>query len=339
MIENLTTVNIVIGLLGISLIILGNYDAIKTTLSASSSGPFTNRFISQIWAVLLYLHQRRSNHKMLASTGPWMTVGLMVTWLVVILLGWWLLFSASPLAVVNAETKQPADAIERLYYAGYTITTLGYGDFVPGTNSWRIAPIAAAANGFFLFTLTITYMLNIVANVTEKRQIALTISALGETPWQILEATHDNGNFQSLSQQLQSLQASIGKLGQQHLAYPILHYYHATERNKSLALALTRLYQALIITKVSCHDIDSTAQQQLTTSIKIIESFIATLDSAFITAVKELPELPKLDTYQQLSGIAASQSTLQKHLSSENQKVLAAYVHKDGWAWEDVWRT
>lgn len=326
-----------IGILGIVLIALANYDAIKTTLSASSSGPFTNRFISQIWAVLLFIHKRYPNHQRLAAVGPWMTVGLMITWLLFILLGWWLLFCASPFAVVNADTQQPADAIERLYYAGYTLTTLGYGDYVPGSDGWRMAPIIAAANGFFLFTLTITYMLNIVANVTEKRQTALNISALGTTPWQILEATHANGQFSSLSQQLQILQPSIGKLGQQHLAYPILHYYHDKAHDKSLALALTRLYQALLIARESYPDIDSATKEQMTISLKIIEGFIATLDSAFIKALQHPPNTHALETYSLLPDIRLSPEGLKQLLNTEHQKVLAAYVHKDGWKWGDVW--
>ena len=136
-----------LGIVGILLITLANYDAIKTTLSASHSGPLTNRSISTVWTLLLALHQRHRCHRVLSAAGPWLTVGLMTVWLLLALVGWWLLFCSTEDAVVNATTKAPANDVERLYYAGYTLTTLGYGDFVPGSDTWRLAPPLAAANG------------------------------------------------------------------------------------------------------------------------------------------------------------------------------------------------
>lgn len=326
-----------LGVIGILLIALANYDAIKTTLSASHSGPMTNRSISSVWAVLLAIHQRHRCHRLLSAAGPWLTVGLITIWLLLALVGWWLLFCSAEDAVVNATTKASANGIERLYYAGYTLTTLGYGDFVPGSDGWRMAPPLAAANGFFLFTLTITYMLSIIANVTEKRHVALTIHALGESPLDILSATHDNGTYTSLGQQLQPLQQAISRLGQQHLAYPILHYYHDPRSQKSLPVALARLYQALSIAQIACPTIGHATRQQLNMGIVTLENFLATLDSAFIDAVPTPPELPSLEAYHRLPGIATSPHAIRQQLAERQQRLLAAYVQKDGWAWQTVW--
>lgn len=326
-----------LGVIGILLIALANYDAIKTTLSASHSGPMTNRSISSVWAVLLAIHQRHRCHRLLSAAGPWLTVGLITIWLLLALAGWWLLFCSAEDAVVNATTKASANGIERLYYAGYTLTTLGYGDFVPGSDGWRMTPPLAAANGFFLFTLTITYMLSIIANVTEKRHVALTIHALGESPLDILSATHDNGTYTSLGQQLQPLQQAISRLGQQHLAYPILHYYHDPRSQKSLPVALARLYQALSIAQIACPTIGHATRQQLNMGIVTLENFLATLDSAFIDAVPTPPELPSLKAYHRLPGIAISPHAIRQQLAERQQRLLAAYVQKDGWAWQTVW--
>ena len=326
-----------LGVIGILLIALANYDAIKTTLSASHSGPMTNRSISSVWAVLLAIHQRHRCHRLLSAAGPWLTVGLITIWLLLALAGWWLLFCSAEDAVVNATTKASANGIERLYYAGYTLTTLGYGDFVPGSDGWRMPPPLAAANGFFLFTLTITYMLSIIANVTEKRHVALTIHALGESPLDILSATHDNGTYTSLGQQLQPLQQAISRLGQQHLAYPILHYYHDPRSQKSLPVALARLYQALSIAQIACPTIGHATRQQLNMGIVTLENFLATLDSAFIDAVPTPPELPSLEAYHRLPGIATSPHAIRQQLAERQQRLLAAYVQKDGWAWQTIW--
>ncbi|WKV92337.1 transposase DNA-binding-containing protein [Halomonas sp. HAL1] len=165
-------------------------------------------------------------------------MALLLTWFLVAWLGWFLLFCSSPQAVVLSSSNATASLVERAYYTGYTLTTLGYGDFVAGNDNWRLPAVLAAANGFFLFTLSITYILNIITNVIQKRQTSLTISALGENPQQILASTSGDGKFATLVSQLQPLQQSISTLGQQHLAYPILHYYHSETSSKALSLAI-----------------------------------------------------------------------------------------------------
>lgn len=327
------------GIAGVILILLVAYDAIRTTLSASSSGPVTNRLVSATWSMLLRLHSRKHGHALLAAAGVWITVSLIVVWLLATWLGWFLLFCSSPQAVVNAASQVSADLVERAYYTGYTLTTLGYGDYVPGTNTWRLPPTIAAANGFFLFTLAITYMLNVISNVTQKRQLALSISALGQTPQRILAATADKGDFESLSSQLQQLQQSITLIGQQHLAYPILHYYHGEVGDKALPLALARLYQVLALVCFACPHLSASTRSQLVTSRHVLDQFLDTLGSAFIRPARARPEIPALDDYAALPGVDKSAAEMRDYLASlERQKLLLAYVRKDGWEWQDVWQ-
>lgn len=119
-----------VGIIGALLILLVIYDAIRTTLSVSSSGgPLTNRLVSGLWFLLLNIHRRRKSHAMLSSVGLWITVTLLLTWFFVAWLGWFLLFCSSPQAVVVSTSKATASVMERAYYTGYTLTTLGYGDF------------------------------------------------------------------------------------------------------------------------------------------------------------------------------------------------------------------
>lgn len=328
------------GVIGTLLILLVVYDAIRTTLSVSSSGPLTNRLVSGLWFMLLGIHRRRKSHTMLSSTGPWITMALLLTWFLVAWLGWFLLFCSSPQAVVLSSSNATASLVERAYYTGYTLTTLGYGDFVAGNDNWRLPPVLAAANGFFLFTLSITYILNIITHVIQKRQTSLTISALGENPQQILASTSGDGKFATLVSQLQPLQQSISTLGQQHLAYPILHYYHSETSSKALSLAIARLYQAIAIACFASASLDPTLREQLLITRKAIEQFLDTLGSAFIHPSQHIPDIPAFKGYADLPGVETSNTEIQDYLASlPYQKILLAYVHKDGWQWQDVWQT
>lgn len=330
-----------IGVMGTLLILLVVYDAIRTTLSVSSSGgPLTNRLVSGIWFVLLGIHQRRRSHSMLSSVGPWMTMMLLLTWFLVAWLGWFLLFCSSPQAVVLSSSNAAASLVERAYYTGYTLTTLGYGDFVPGNDRWRLPPVLAAANGFFLFTISITYILNIITNVIEKRQTSLAISALGENPQKILASTNDGGKYATLVNQLQPLQQSISTLGQQHLAYPILHYYHSETSSKALSLAIAKLYQAVAVACFAGSRLDTASREQLLIARTTIEQFLDTLGSAFIHPSRQTPDIPALIDFAELPGFEKSRTEIQHYLASlPHQKILMAYVHKDGWQWQEVWQS
>lgn len=329
-----------IGIAGTSLILLVVYDAIRTTLSVSTSGgPLTNRLTSGLWFILLGIHRRRKNHAMLSSAGPWVTMTLLLTWFLVAWLGWFLLFCSSPQAVVLSSSKVTASLVERAYYTGYTLTTLGYGDFVAGNDSWRLPPILAAANGFFLFTISITYILNIITNVIQKRQTSLTISAMGEDPLQILAATNSGGEYTTLISQLQMLQQPITTLGQQHLAYPILHYYHSESRNKALSLAIAKLYQAINVACFASTKLEDASREQLLITCKTIEKFLDTLGSAFIYPSQHIPDIPELNGYTDLPGVEKSNTEIKDYLALlPYQKLLVAYVKKDGWQWQDIWQ-
>lgn len=56
------------------------------------------------------------------------------------------------MAVRDAANGEPAGLVDRLYFTGYTVFTLGNGDFKPGSGIWQIATGAAAGTGLFLVT-------------------------------------------------------------------------------------------------------------------------------------------------------------------------------------------
>lgn len=330
--------NLFFTLAGAALVLLATYDAARTTLSASSSGPITNRLISVTWQALLWKHQRRRNHALLAAAGPCIASALMLSWIVTAWAGWWLLFSSEPLAVVNATSRVAASLSERAYFTGYTLTTLGYGDFVPATPLWRFLSVLAAGNGLILFTLAVTYIVPVVSAVTQKRQLALTISAIGRTPYQIAAASADGGDYQSLANQLQQLQSGIASLGQQHLAYPVLHYFHSQHGDSALPVALARLYQAIALLQQASPELPATVRFQLATTQSLIDGFLATLGSAFIHPAPCSPRMPPLDDFATLPGITLDEQTLHRTLEAlDDQRLLLAYIEKDGWAWHDVW--
>ncbi|MCE8015585.1 two pore domain potassium channel family protein [Halomonas sp. MCCC 1A17488] len=326
-----------IALSGFLLLGLVCYDAVQTTLSAARSGPITRLLGRFAWYTALWFYRRFSRHGLLRAVGPWVTVSLMLVWVGLIWLGWWLVFNSHPTAVFHPDSGTYANPVERLYYVGYTITTLGYGDFVAGGAKWQLLSVVAAANGFFLLTLAVTYILSVMSAVVQKRQLALSIHSLGATPADIVGQWGEEGDFSVLASQTDALKSTIISVGQQHLAYPILHYYHQGHAERALPVALFRLYQALVIV---CHGSTSLAPSvrlQLQATLHALEDFLSVLSQDFVRPARHVPEIDAA-WLPAAAGLDRSPEALCRYLETlEIQRLWLAYVHKDGWDWRTLW--
>lgn len=88
-------------------------DALLTTVRAGrAAGPMTERLADLLWRLALRL---RSRHGPPAGTGPAITFAAVTVWVVLLVGGWFLIFSASPGAVVDSKGT-PADSWARLYF-------------------------------------------------------------------------------------------------------------------------------------------------------------------------------------------------------------------------------
>jgi hypothetical protein len=325
-------------LLGVLCVLAVAYDGARTTLSASASGPLTRRLSAALWRVLLFVHRISPRHGMLERAGTWITLVLILSWVVLAWLGWSLIFCASPDSVLNSTTKLPASLIERIYFAGFTLTTLGVGDMVPGNMLSRGLTIVASANGLLLFTMSITYAIPIISAATEKRQLALTINTLGESPFDICRTTVGNGDFAALASQLEQIGSAIADAGQKHLAYPILHYFHSADTMTALPLALARLDQTLIIIDSAHPTLPHDTRARIAITRRTIAHFLSTLESAFIRPSPQTPYIPALGDFNAFDFFAVPAQVVRQQLTdTDHQKLLHAYVRDDGWRWEAIW--
>lgn len=324
--------------LGALLVLAVAYDGARTTLSASASGPLTRRLSASAWQLLLAIHHRYPNHALLGRAGSGITLLLILTWVGLAWAGWALIFCGAADAVLNSNSFLAASVAERIYYAGFTVTTLGVGDFIAHGTLWQILSTIAAGNGLLLFTMSITYAIPIMSAATEKRQLALAINTLGESPAAIYRQTVGDGDFDALRAQLEQVEMAIAGAGQKHLAYPILHYFHSADTMTSLPLALVRLDQTLSLIAGAVQDLPQATRARIEITQHTIASFLATLESAFIRPSAEPPTIPSLDAFEDLPFFDAEPQAMRAKLAvQDRQPLLHAYVRDDGWRWQAVW--
>ncbi|MDP9023304.1 MAG: ion channel, partial [Actinomycetota bacterium] len=141
---------------GTAVVVVTVFDAFATTLSPSTrAGPVTSRMNAVLWR--LARRASRSNVAIpLVVAGPLLLVTTAMVWIGGLWLGWTLLFAADPNAVVSDPGGIPADLSGRVFYTGYTLFTLGLGNYVPQGAVWEVLSAVALINGLVLVTMSIT---------------------------------------------------------------------------------------------------------------------------------------------------------------------------------------
>lgn len=331
----MSTALLILGILTILFVML---DVLITTLTVGGGGPLTSRVSAGLWRIALQIHQQRSNHRLLLFTGWVILVTTALLWFTLILVGWVLIFNASDLTVVNASSKQPASMWERIYFVGYTLSTLGMGDYQPSGVVWQLATAAASANGFVMISLTISYLIPVVSAATQKRQLALYISSLGGTPDEIVARAWNGKDFGQLDQHLISLAAQLALQGEQHLTYPILHYFHSVERSKASVLSFVAFDEALTLLEYGVKPSARPDPAALRPVRRVNAAFLRTLTSAYIEPTSENPPPPPLHLLRALGIPTVSDREFWesiKHLT-KRRRLLLALVQEDGWTWDSV---
>lgn len=327
---------IVLLVAGIILLILVTTDLLTTILRMSGGGLISN-FVSQyMWNLMFWLSKKNARSKFLNLAGFFILIGLVLTWLLLIWIGFSLVYLSNFDSVVDASTQFSVGTIENIYFVGYTLSSLGNGDLKAGSDLWRIVTNIMSFYGFFFITLTITYILPVLDAAVKKRTLSAYIYQLGKTPDEILINGWNGKNFDVLYNHIENLHLLILEHSERHLAYPVLHYFHSRFPKYAAPLNLAMLDEVITIQEAF----------QLDKSDKAYNWNILrqSLNSFLDIIIKEKPEngedVPAFPYREKLNSIpfSASEEEEQNKLDSlrDRRKLLLNLIERDGWDWEDL---
>lgn len=311
-------------------------DAFMTTLTVSAgAGPITDRVLGHVWRAMLRLHRQDSESSPLAWGGAVLLITTVLAWVALLWCGWALVFAGSG-AVANATTRVDAGATDVVYYTGFTVFTLGTGDFVATTPAWRVATAAASFSGLFLITLSITYLLSVLGAVVQRRALAIQIHALGETSGEIVRRGWNGTSFsQMFEQQLIGLLPTVTVSAEQHLAYPVLHYFHSRRAVLAAPRALAHLDEALTMLRVGVAT-GSRADPNVVEPLRYaVTRYLTTATDTSWSPAVEAPPPPLLDPLRD-EGIPVQleQGYLDAVAADQDRRTtLHTMVVSDGWSW------
>ena len=223
------------------------WDAFVTVLSLKGAGPLTSLWTRQVWNGLLWIHDRRPIHALLSLVGPLMLLGTIVVWYLLLGLASYLVFAGSPHSVINNSTGASADFVQKVYFVGSTISSLGYGDLVPNGMPWTLLSSVAAFAGTVVLTLSLSYVLSVLSAAIERRTLAQSVFGVGSQLTSFIKNARLHDARESLQTHVLQIASQLDHHVYKHLSYPILHYFHTPRPDTSPARVVLLLSDAFFL--------------------------------------------------------------------------------------------
>jgi len=312
--------------LGAALVLAALYDVVKTTLSAQGGAPVTSALSAGLWAVL----GRGPAHSLpRRAAGGTILTAVPVAWTLLLWAGWTLVFASADGAVVDASSQAPADLPARVYFVGFTLFTMGNGDYLPSGSSWRVLTAVASFSGLFLVTLAITYLLPVVQAVAQKRSLAGRIHSLGPTGAAIASEAPST----SLERQLESVAADLTLHAERHLVYPVLHYFESDEARTSLAPRLAALSDALLLLRHGLPEADRPDATALGSVEGALDDYLGTVRGSLASPSEGAPPPPPTAGLPREAADADRALAEAARLRGQQRRLLRAVVRQSGHDW------
>ncbi len=312
-------------------------DVLATTLTlGEGAGPLTRRLLAWLWRGALRLRPRGSRSRLLSNAGPALLVLTVLTWVLVTWTGWWLVFLGSG-AIESSATGAPASAGDVAYYAGFAVFTLGVGDFVADSSTWRVMTSLASFGGLVLVTLAITYLLSVVSAVVTRRALATQITALGLTAGEVVARGWSGASFApAFTQHLVGLVGPLATVAQQHFAYPVLHYFRSASPDESAPVAVAVLDDALLLLTAAVDPAVAPEQSAIEPTRRAIARYIRTVGGTSAPPSEDAPPpAPSLEPLCHAGVPLRPDAVLGRWVDAEadRRRRLQQLVHEAGWSW------
>jgi hypothetical protein len=230
-------------LLGLTLIGIVVRDVVHELFHPAGSGTLSRGLERLTWRAFHRFADGRAER--LAMAGPTMLIAIVVTWSLLMVLGWALVYLphlpgqfrfASPL-----DPGAESGFGTALYLSLVTLSTLGFGDITPTPLLLRIAFTLEAFLGFVIFTAGISWVLSARPVLANRRALATAIGGLHEAE-QRTGATLDQLPFETLRPLLIAISERIAQVRVDFLQSPETYFFHPEDNEVSLARTLPYLH-------------------------------------------------------------------------------------------------
>lgn len=181
---------------------------------------------------------------------PLAIVVLLVLWLAAVNAGYGLIFYA-----LRDHIHPPLTSYhEAAYFAGVSMLTVGYGDFVPMDMPARYTALVAAATGLSIFAIIIAFLFSTFGSFQQREIFVVMMGARAGSPASgimLLETASKLGIMDDLAQSFREGERWAATVLESHLAYPILGFFRSSHDDESWVGTLGALLDASTLIMLS----------------------------------------------------------------------------------------
>jgi hypothetical protein len=330
-------VNVFYLVLGLLLLALAIIDLLWTTLWVDGgAGPLSSRLSTAIWRELRKLGGRRS--RTLSLAGPVILVVTLFVWVLLIWAGWTFLFAGESRSLYHSGGNEPVRWPARIAYVAHTMFTVGSGDLRAREGLWQIVSSITAASGMLFVTMGVSYVISILGAVSTKRAFAGSVTGLGRRGEEVVASGWNGENLRSLELPLSTFASQLSLLAEQHMAYPILHYYHSEGPGDAAAVAVAALDEALTLIRFGVSNDARLDSALIKGTRESVRAYLSTLNSAFIQPSDHAPPLPDLGRLRAAGIPTVSDAAFAEALTALDgrRRKLLGLIDADAWEWPPV---
>ena len=256
--------------MGAMLILLGLWDMFRSLLYPRGRGALSHGVMKGAWAL-----SRSSGHRFGAAAGPASMVVVTITWVVLQVVGWALIYLPQvPAGFAYSSGIDPSrypDVLQALYISAVTLATLGFGDVVPIQSVIRMLAPVQALTGFALLTGALSWFTQAFPPLSRRRSLAMDIDGLRAAGYREASLKLDT---QTVNRDLTTLSSEVSKSVVDLVQHSESYFFQEVDSRTSLAFQLPYLV-----------DVCEVAQTSMDVDVRVAA---ARLDSALDALADEL---------------------------------------------------
>lgn len=289
----------ILGGIGLMMFFFLTVDILWTTLWVDKgAGPLTNWVTSAIWNILKQIGKERT---LLKLAGPLILICILGLWVMIAWVSCFLIFNFFSNPLINTIDNRTLNSLDLFHFTGYTLFTLGNGEFAPAPGAMQILSGLVTGYGMIILSLGISYVLGVIDGVVQKRSVASDISALGESSEALLLTSFNGTHFYDLSSYMNSLSSELGLVTAKQKAYPLMNYYHIEDTQKSISYMLPILTDSLYVLKFGLSHDQEINKPIVIKSLSAIDDYLSssTTESPQTQKTFKSPALPDYKTLKE----------------------------------------
>lgn len=322
--------------LGIIILCAAIIDLLWTTLGTHGGGPVSAPMTSVMWSVFEKIGKKR-RHRLLSFVGSIILFDVLVFWIAMVWIGWTLVFYGRH-AIVDSSSGKPSDFPSVITFVAAQMFTPGTSQYIARSSLWKVTGSIAAGSGLVLITVAITYIVAVLSAAVEKRTLGSYIWDMGATPEGIIERAWAGDRFEDIQQHLVEVVGAIELFAENHLAYPVLQYFHSENRRNASPLRIAALFDTLMLLTAGVVDAYRPPRMALLSACDAIRGLAETLEGEFVKPADEAPPYPDISILRSRDIPAVNDEDFRRAVDKESavRRRLAGLVDKAGWTWADV---